>query len=200
MIFKETVLNGAYIIKLELIEDNRGFFARSFCQKEFALHGININIAQCNISFNAKRGTLRGMHYQVAPYEEAKIVSCSRGSIYDVIIDLRPDSSTYRKWIALELSAVSSEQSAVSGEPSTLGPELSTLSSHHKMFYVPKGFAHGFLTLEDNTEVFYHMSEFYTPGYGRGIRWNDPTFGIKWPKEVKVISDQDLAYPDFVLP
>jgi len=175
MIFKETALKGAYIIELEPIEDNRGFFSRSFCKKEFALHGISMDIAQCNISYNKKRGTLRGMHYQIAPYEEAKIVSCNKGSIYDVIIDLRSDSSTYCEWIAIDLSEV-----------------------HHRMLYVPKGFAHGFLTLEDHTEVFYHMSEFYVPGFGRGVRWNDPVFGIEWPGEVTVISNQDIAYPDFI--
>jgi dTDP-4-dehydrorhamnose 3,5-epimerase len=174
MIFTETKLKGAYIIELEPIIDQRGFFARSFCQKEFEQHGIRMNIAQCNISYNKEKGTLRGMHYQAAPHEEAKIVSCIRGLIYDVIIDLRKDSSTYREWIAVELS-----------------------EAHYKMLYVPKGFAHGFLTLEDNTEVFYHMSEFYAPGFGQGVRWNDPTFGITWPGEANIISDQDRSYPDF---
>jgi len=180
MIFKETSLKGAYIIETEPIEDGRGSFARSFCQKEFALHGINMNIVQCNISYNKKKGTLRGMHYQGSPYEEAKLVSCVGGSIYDVMIDLRPDSATYCQWIAVELTAY-----------------CLPLTACYRMLYIPKGFAHGFLTLEDNTEVFYQMSEFYAPGYGRGIRWNDPLFGIAWPGEVKVISDQDKSYPDF---
>ena len=189
MLFKETKLKGAFIIELEPIEDNRGFFARSFCNKEFGLHGINMNIAQCNISYNKTKGTLRGMHYQAAPHEEAKIVSCIRGTIYDVIIDLRSDSPTYCQWIAVELSAVSSKQFA-------LDSQLSALS--YQLLYVPQGFAHGFLTLEDNTEVFYHMSEFYTPGFGRGVRWDDPTFRINWPGEVRIISDQDRRYPDFI--
>ena len=201
MLFTETKLRGAYIIELEPIEDNRGFFARSFCQKEFALRGITMNVVQCNISYNRMKGTLRGMHYQAAPYEEAKIVSCMRGSIYDVIIDLRPNSATYCQWIATELSAVNSELSEV-GRKQEVGSEKlsahrSPLTAHYKMLYIPEGFAHGFLTLEYHTEVFYHMSEFYTPGYGRGIRWNDSTFGIKWPEEVRVISDQDRFYPDF---
>jgi dTDP-4-dehydrorhamnose 3,5-epimerase len=202
MIFTQTKLNGAYIIELEPIVDNRGFFARSFCQKEFELHGITMNIAQCNISYNKKKGTLRGMHFQANPFEEAKIVSCIKGSIYDVIIDLRPDSSTYCKWIAIELSAVNREQKAVKSKHEAVNSEGSAyrlpLTAQHKMLYVPKGFAHGFLTLEDDTEIFYHMSEFYVPGQGRGVRWNDPAFGIEWPGEITLISDQDKAYPDFV--
>jgi len=187
MVFKETKLKDAYIIELEPIEDNRGFFARSFCQKEFRLHGINMNIVQCNISYNKKKGTLRGMHYQAAPYEEAKLVSCIKGAIYDVIIDIRPDSATYCQWIAVELAVYRSQLAARSSQ----------LPSHHGMLYIPKGFAHGFLTQEDDTEVFYQMSEFYAPNYARGVRWNDPTFQIQWPGEVKVISDRDNAYPDF---
>lgn len=174
MIFKETKLKGAYLIEIEPIEDERGFFARSFCRNELKAHEIDMEIVQCNISYNKRKGTLRGMHYQAAPYQEGKIVSCTRGSIYDVIIDLRDDSSTYCKWIAVGLSAL-----------------------RRNMLYVPKGFAHGFLTLEDNTEVFYHMSEFYAPGYGRGVRWNDPAFGIEWPDNVSVISNQDKSFPDF---
>jgi dTDP-4-dehydrorhamnose 3,5-epimerase len=209
MIFTETKLKDAYIIEIEPIEDERGFFARSFCQKEFERHGISINIAQCNISYNKTKGTLRGMHYQVAPHEEAKIVSCIRGSIYDIIIDLRPDSSTYCKWIAVELAAGSSEERAVSSKQSPLSSQASVLSpdstahrspltAQHRMLYIPKGLAHGFLTLADHTEVFYHMSEFYAPGFGRGVRWNDPTFRINWPGEVKIVSDQDRGYPDFI--
>jgi dTDP-4-dehydrorhamnose 3,5-epimerase len=144
-----------------------------------------MNIVQCNISHNRKAGTLRGMHYQAAPYEEAKLVSCTKGAIYDVIIDLREDSATYCRWVAVELIAPGSRSS------------LSSQPSAHKILYVPKGFAHGFLTLGEDTEVFYQMSEFFTPGQGRGIRWNDPLFGIAWPGEVKVISDQDKSYPDF---
>jgi dTDP-4-dehydrorhamnose 3,5-epimerase len=188
MLFKETNLKGAFIIELEPIEDNRGFFARSFCQKEFRLHGININIVQCNISYSKKKGTLRGIHYQTAPYEEGKLVSCIKGAIYDVIIDIRPDSPTYCQWVAVELTDLNSQPSALSSQS----------LPHYRTLYIPKGFAHGFLTLEDDTEVFYQMSEFYAPGYGRGIRWNDSAFGIPWPGEINVISDQDLTYPDFV--
>jgi dTDP-4-dehydrorhamnose 3,5-epimerase len=182
MIFKATNLKDAYLIELEPIEDHRGFFARSFCQKEFRRHGINMNIVQCNISYNNKRGTLRGMHYQAPPQEEAKLVSCMKGAIYDVIVDIRPDSPTYCKWTGVELTA-----------------HCSQLTASYRMLYVPEGFAHGFLTLEDNTEVFYQMSGFYAPGYGRGIKWNDPSFGINWPEEVAVISDQDKSFPDFTL-
>ncbi len=180
MLFKETKLKGAYLIELEPILDERGFFARSFCQKEFKLHGINMDIAQGNVSYNKEKGTLRGMHYQTAPHEEAKLVSCLRGAIYDVIIDLRPDSLTYGKWTGVELTA-----------------HRSPLAAHYRMLYIPKGFAHGFLTLEDDTEIFYLMSEFYAPGYGRGFRWDDPTFGIHWPDKIVVVSDQDRRYPDF---
>ena len=194
MIFTETKLKDAYIIELEPIEDERGFFARSFCQEEFRLHGINMNIVQCNISYNNKKGTLRGMHYQAAPYEEAKLVRCARGSIYDVIIDLRPNSPTYCQWIAVELTAHRLLLTAPSSQLAAYGPKL---PSHHRMLYIPKGFAHGFLTFEDDTEVFYQMSEFYAPEYARGVRWNDPTFQIQWPGEVKVISDRDNTYPDF---
>ena len=174
MIFKQTKLKDAYIIELEPIEDNRGFFARSFCQEEFRLHGINMSIVQCNISYNKKRGTLRGMHYQATPYEEAKLVSCTKGAIYDVIIDVRPSSNTYKKWVSVELT-----------------------DENRKMIYIPKGFAHGFLTLMDNTEVFYQMSEFFMPEYARGIRWNDPAFGINWAADVTAISEKDQKYDDF---
>jgi len=174
MKFIETKLKGAYIIEIEPIEDERGFFARTFCIEEFKKNGINFSIVQCNISFNKKKGILRGMHYQVAPYQEAKIVSCTSGAIYDVIIDLRKKSLTYCQWFAVELSAEA-----------------------YKMLYIPEGFAHGFQTLEDNTAVFYQMSEFYHPECARGVRWNDPVFGIKWPLLVKIISKKDLSYKDF---
>lgn len=176
MIFKETRLKGAYIIEPERLEDERGFFARSFCQKEFQDHGLNANIVQCNISYNKKKGTLRGMHYQIAPYQEAKLVSCISGSIYDVIIDLRPNSSTYCQWFALELS-----------------------SENYKILYIPERFAHGFLTLEDNTLVFYQMSEFYHPECARGVRWDDPAFRIEWPLNPKIISKKELSYVDFLV-
>ena len=175
MIFTETSLKGAFLIEPERLEDERGFFARTWCQREFEAHGLNSRLVQCNISFNKKMGTLRGMHYQVAPYEEARLVRCTQGAIYDVIIDLRPESSTFKQYIAAVLTA-----------------------QNRTMLYVPEGFAHGFLTLEDNTEVFYQMSEFYAPEYARGVRWNDPAFGIQWPAEVQVISDRDQNYPDFI--
>jgi dTDP-4-dehydrorhamnose 3,5-epimerase len=174
MLFTETRLSGAYIIELERVNDERGFFARAFCRQQFEQHGLNSSVAQCNISYNRKKGTLRGMHYQVAPYGEAKLVTCVAGSIYDVIIDLRAESATNRQWFAVELSA-----------------------SERSMLYIPEGFAHGFQTLEDNTEVFYQMSTFYEPGSARGIRWNDPGFAIPWPKVPRIISDRDKSYPDF---
>jgi dTDP-4-dehydrorhamnose 3,5-epimerase len=174
MIFTETKLKDVYIIDIEKLEDERGFFARSWCQREFEAHGLNSRLVQCNISFNAKKGTLRGMHYQVKPFEEAKLIRCTRGTIHDVIIDIRPDSSTFRKYAGLRLTA-----------------------DNRRLLYVPEGFAHGFLTLEDNTEVFYQMSEFYAPDYARGLRWNDPAFGIEWPSHVQVISERDHSYPDF---
>jgi len=174
MIFIETKLKDAFIIELEPIGDERGFFARTFCRREFESHGLYPNFVQCNISHNLKKGTLRGMHYQTAPYEEAKLVRCMMGAIYDVIIDIRPNSTTYKKWISAELT-----------------------DENRKMIYVPQGFAHGFMTLMDDTEVFYQMSEFFMPEYVRGIRWNDPTFSINWPADVTVISEKDQKYDDF---
>jgi dTDP-4-dehydrorhamnose 3,5-epimerase len=208
MIFTETKLKGAYIIELEPILDERGFFARSFCQREFEKYGLNPCVAQCNISYNKKKGTLRGMHYQLSPFEEARLVRCQRGAIYDVIIDLRPDSATYCQWVAVELSADGVPLTAHGSQPTAYCSQLTAstsqlaayclpLTASNRMLYIPEGFAHGFLTLEDNTEVFYQMSEFYAPGYGQGIRWNDPAFGITWPEEINVISDQDKNYPDF---
>jgi dTDP-4-dehydrorhamnose 3,5-epimerase len=176
MIFKETRLKGAYIVELEKLADERGFFARTFDQKEFEAHGLNPRVMQCNISFNKNNGTLRGMHYQIAPYQEAKLVCCTKGAIYDVIIDLRKDSPTLKQWIAVELTA-----------------------DNRRMLYIPEGFAHGFQTLKDNTEVFYQMSEFYHPEASRGVRWNDPVFGIVWPNDIIVISDKDREYLDFAL-
>jgi dTDP-4-dehydrorhamnose 3,5-epimerase len=174
VIFTETKLKGAFIIELELRKDERGFFARTWCKREFEAHGLVREMVQANVSFNKKRGTLRGMHYQVAPYEEAKLVRCTRGAIYDVIIDLRQDSPTYKQWIGVELT-----------------------SENYQMIYVPENFAHGFLTLEDNTEVTYQVSQFYSPESERGIRYNDPVFGIKWPIQVEVISDKDKTWPDY---
>lgn len=178
MIFTETKLKGAYIIETEGREDERGFFARTFCRKEFESHGLNPDLVQCNISYNKKKGTLRGMHYQIAPHEEAKLVSCIRGTIYDVIIDMRPDSPTCGQWIAVELTAY-------------------RLTAQFRMLYVPEGFAHGFQTLEDDTLVFYQMSEFYHPESARGIRWDDPKFAIQWPIQDKIISDKDKSYDNW---
>ncbi|MCX9014407.1 MAG: dTDP-4-dehydrorhamnose 3,5-epimerase [Candidatus Methanoperedens sp.] len=172
MKFTETRLKGALIIEPERLEDERGFFARTFCQKEFEAHGMNPRIVQCNISYNKHKGTLRGMHYQVAPMAEAKLVSCTKGAIYDVIIDLRPESPTYCQWLAEELNA-----------------------ENRKMIYIPDGFAHGFQSIEDETEVFYQMSEFYSPEHARGVRWDDPVFGIEWPLNSKIISEKDMNYP-----
>lgn len=175
MIFTETKLKGAFIIEPERLNDERGFFARTFCQNEFEDHGIRMEIAQCNISFNKKKGTLRGMHYQAPPHEEGKLVSCTKGAIYDVILDLRPRSITFKKWIDIELSR-----------------------ENRKMLYIPAEFAHGFQTLEDETEVFYMISEFYHPECAKGIRWDDPVFGIKWPIDLKIINAKDQSYKMFI--
>jgi len=175
MVFKETRLKGAFIIEPENIIDDRGFFSRVWCQKEFEAQGLNPNIAQCNQSFNAIKGTLRGIHYQIVPYEEAKIIRCIRGKVYDVIVDLRSKSPTYLQWMGFELS-----------------------SENRKMLYVPENFAHGYLTLADNTEVFYQVSQFYSPGSESGIRWDDPSINIKWPKIANlIISEKDKKWPDF---
>lgn len=174
MNFMETKLSGSYVIEPERLEDGRGFFARAWCKREFEERGLDANPVQCNISFNRKRGTLRGMHLQLPPYEETKLVRCTRGSIYDVIIDLRPDSGTYLKWVGVELSA-----------------------ENGKMLYVPGGFAHGYLTLEDSTEVFYQVSQFYAPGAEAGVKWDDPVFGIEWPEPGAVISEKDRSWPDY---
>ena len=171
MKFVETTLPGAYIITPERLDDERGFFARSFCKREFGSYNLNFNIAQCNISFNEKKGTLRGLHYQKEPYQEAKLVRCTRGAIYDVIVDMRPESSAYRQWISVELT----------GE-------------NRLMLYVPEGFAHGHQSLEDNTEVFYQMSQIYQPEYSMGIRWDDQAIGIVWPDIEQIISPQDMSY------
>jgi dTDP-4-dehydrorhamnose 3,5-epimerase len=176
VIFTETKLRGAFIIEPEPVEDERGFFARAWCRREFAARGLNSTVAQCGLSFNKKRGTLRGMHYQVAPYEEVKIVRCTRGAIYDVIIDLRPESPTFKQYIAVVLSA-----------------------ENRKALYVPERVAHGLQTLEDETEVFYQISEFYAPESARGVRWNDPTFAIEWPPAERTIIERDATYPDFSL-
>jgi len=175
LIFRETRLKGACLIEPEKRCDDRGFFARTWCEKEFADHHLNPRVVQCNISFNKRKGTLRGMHYQIAPAAEAKLVRCTNGAIYDVIIDLRPDSPTFKQYVAVTLSG-----------------------QDHKMLYVPEDFAHGFVTLEDNTEVFYQMTAFYSPQHSRGVRWDDPAFGIEWPVHDPIMLDRDREYPDFV--
>lgn len=174
MNFTETKLKGAYILDLEKLQDNRGFFARMYCEEEFRKSGISFSPVQGNVSFNQHKYTLRGMHYQEPPFEEAKLVRCTRGAIYDVIIDIRPESPTANEWVGVELTA-----------------------ENRKMIFIPKGFAHGFLTLEEETEVNYLMSEFYKPGAGRGIRWDDPAFNIDWPAEVAVISEKDKNWPPY---
>lgn len=174
MIFTQTKLQGAYILELEKREDDRGFFARTFCREEMQAHGLIPDVAQANTSLSKTRGTLRGMHYQKSPYEETKLVRCTRGALYDVIIDLRPDSPTYKQWVGVELSA-----------------------ENYRMLFVPKYFAHGFITLADDTEANYLVSQFYAPGSELGIRWNDPVFNIKWPIDVSVISEKDANWPDF---
>jgi dTDP-4-dehydrorhamnose 3,5-epimerase len=174
MIFVETKLKGAFVIDQQRLSDDRGFFARAFCRREFEEHGLNPAVAQCNTSFNPAAGTLRGMHYQVEPFREVKLVRCIRGTIYDVIIDLRPDSPSFRAWAGFELSA-----------------------DNRRTLYVPEGFAHGYVTLADDSEVFYQVSEFYHPGHERGIRWNDPAFAITWPITPRVISPKDANHPDF---
>lgn len=173
MIFTETKLRGAYIIEPEPHADERGLFGRTFCRREFSLRRLNPNVVQCNISFNHKKGTLRGLHYQTTPFEEAKLVRCTRGAIYDVIVDIRLDSPTYHQWISVELT-----------------------QDNRKALYVPEGFAHGFQTLEDSSEILYQMSEFHQPAHAGGIRWDDPTLGITWPPVAeRIISAKDLAYP-----
>lgn len=167
-------LQGAFIIECELIEDHRGFFTRSFCEHEFAEQGLENRFVQCNTSWNKEKGTLRGMHYQQPPHEETKLIRCTRGGIYDVIIDLRPGSPTQGKWVGVELPA-----------------------NDYRMIYVPKGFAHGYQTLEPDTETFYMVSSFYAPGSEGGIRWNDPAFNISWPLPDPILSDKDRRHPDY---
>ena len=176
MIFEETGLSGAWAIELERIEDRRGFFARSFCAREFAERGLAAAFVQSSVSFNARAGTLRGMHFQLPPHREVKLVRCTAGAVFDAIVDLRCGSPTRLRWFGTELSA-----------------------ENRRMLYIPEGFAHGFLTLAPDTEVFYEMSEFYAPQAGRGLRWNDPALGIRWPAAPAVIADRDASYPDLDL-
>lgn len=177
MIFSETDLFGAFLIEPEFLADERGFFARVWCRREFADNALATEFVQSSISFSRARGTLRGMHFQRAPHEEDKLIRCTRGGIHDVIVDLRPDSPTFLRHAEATLTA-----------------------DNRMMLYVPKGFAHGFLTLEDRTEVTYSMSEYHQPEYAGGVRWDDPALGIEWPNEVRVISERDRAYPDFEVP
>jgi dTDP-4-dehydrorhamnose 3,5-epimerase len=175
MRFHETTLSGAWLIDPERQEDERGFFARTFCVSEFRAHGLKTELVQCSISFNGRAGTLRGMHYQVAPHCETKVVRCTRGAVYDVIIDLRPESPTFMQWASAELT-----------------------ESNRTALYVPEGFAHGFQTLEDNTELFYQMSQFFHPESARGVRWDDPSFRIEWPPcDDRILSPRDMNYEDF---
>jgi len=170
--FQESPLAGAYTIELDRLEDERGFFARSYSAEEFAARGLPAAMPQSSVSFNARRGTLRGLHYQAEPHAEDKLVRCTAGAIYDVIVDLRPDSPSARRWFGVELSA-----------------------ANHRSLFVPKGLAHGFMTLRDDTEVLYMISVPYAPGFERGLRWNDPAIGISWPTAPSVVSARDAAYP-----
>jgi dTDP-4-dehydrorhamnose 3,5-epimerase len=177
MIFKETELAGAFVIEQELFEDARGFFARTWSEREFAAQGLNARLAECNLSFNRRKGTLRGMHFQRAPHAQAKLVRCTMGAIYDAIIDLRPDSPTFKSWFGVELTA-----------------------DNRRMLYVPEGFAHGFQTLADETEVFYQVSDVFAPELADGVRWDDPAFGVVWPDNdgaERIIIERDRQYPDF---
>ena len=175
MIFTETPIAGAWLIDIDPMVDERGFFARSLCADTLAAHGLEGRMVQQSISFNPQRGTLRGMHFQTAPHEEIKLVRVTQGEIYDVVLDLRPDSPSYLRWFAVTLSA-----------------------ANHRTLYLPKGVAHGFQTLVDNSEVFYQMASAYVPGYASGVRWNDPAFSIDWPlPAAPILSPRDAGYPDF---
>ena len=175
MIFRETPIGGAVLIELEPLGDERGSFARTFAVDEFAANGLETRVVQCNTSTNARAGTLRGLHYQLPPHAEAKLVRCVRGSLYDVVVDLRPESTTYCAWYGVELSA-----------------------SNLQMLFIPAGLAHGFQTLEDDTEVLYQISADYSAEHARGVRWDDPAFGIHWPDvDARTISDRDRDYADF---
>ena len=172
MIFSESPLPGAYLIDISRSEDERGFFARSFCAEEFTARGLAAHFPQCSVSFNARKGTLRGLHFQTAPHDEEKLVRCTGGAIFDVIADLRPDSPGHRHWFGIELSA-----------------------SNHRSLYIPKGFAHGFMSLTDDAEILYMISVPHAPGFAAGLRWNDPVLAIRWPATPTVISARDAAFP-----
>jgi dTDP-4-dehydrorhamnose 3,5-epimerase len=178
MVFAETALQGAFVVTPEPIDDERGSFARIWCRREFAAHGLEPTLAQSSVSFNKRAGTLRGMHYQTVPFEETKLVRCTAGALFDVIIDLRPESPTLTRHFSVVLSA-----------------------ANRTMLYVPRGFAHGYQTLEDNTEVEYQISAFYEPSSARGVRWDDPAFSIEWPATAyRIMSPRDAAYPDYAGP
>lgn len=172
MIFTESPLSGAFLVDLELLPDERGFFARTYCLDEFAAHGLSAPLRQCSVSFNARKGTLRGLHHQAAPHEEHKLVRCTSGAIFDVIVDIRPQSSHYRRWFGTELS-----------------------SRNRRALFIPPGFAHGFLSLSDDAEVYYMISVPHAPAHAQGFRWNDPAFAIQWPLAPSVMSARDAAYP-----
>jgi dTDP-4-dehydrorhamnose 3,5-epimerase len=174
MTITESDIPGAYLIDLEPIRDPRGFFARTFCAKTFADYGMTTTVRQCNLSLNTDRGTLRGMHYQDVPHQEAKLIRCTRGRFYDVCLDLRPDSPMFTQWVGVTLSA-----------------------ENRRALYVPEGCAHGFLTLENDTEIYYQISADYAPAAQRGVRYDDPAFGIEWPGEIRNVKPRDAAYPDF---
>jgi dTDP-4-dehydrorhamnose 3,5-epimerase len=174
--FEPTAIDGAFFVELDAHQDERGLFARTFCEQAFAQAGIDMRIVQTNISRNPTAGTLRGMHYQIAPHEEAKLIQCIRGRIFDVAIDLRRDASSFRRSVCTELAA-----------------------NENRLFLVAPGCAHGFLTLEDDSDIFYYMGAAFVPGSGRGVRWNDPTFKIPWPTSPRLISARDAEYPDYAL-
>ncbi len=176
MLFEETKLKGSFVITIEKLSDDRGFFGRAWDKKIFDEYGLNSNLVQCNVSRSKKTGTIRGMHYQISPYEESKLIRCTRGKIYDVIIDLRQNSPTFKQWYSVELS-----------------------SENYRMLYVPEGFGHGFQSLVDDSEIFYQVSQFYTPGSERGIRWDDPVFNIDWPLENKILSEKDQSWQSFTI-
>jgi dTDP-4-dehydrorhamnose 3,5-epimerase len=175
MKFERTALPGVWIVELEPHVDQRGFFARTFCEREFGEQGLVNRFVQCSLSWNRRRGTLRGMHFQCGPKSEVKLVRCVRGTVYDVVVDLRRESAAYRKWVSIELSG-----------------------DNRRALYVPAGIAHGFQTLEDETELYYQISEFYEPGTASGVRWNDPAFGIEWPLRNPILSERDRCYQDYV--
>ncbi len=177
MNLRSTALHGVYVVEIEALEDPRGMFARTFCAEEFQRHGLDPRVAQCSVSVSRLRGMLRGMHYQAAPHGEAKLVRCIRGAVYDVALDLRPGSPSFRQWFAVELDAAG-----------------------RSALYLPPDVAHGYQTLADDTEMYYQMSVAYHPEAARGVRWNDPAFGIRWPVAQPILAPRDAAYPDFTLP